>query len=130
MKIDQLILFKSGSMHSIFNALNPIPDKRDTNTTHSTNSVSEAVVETDAESKTVNIYSSSDNNTSSGYSSDFPKEDYSSNENLTVLEHFSSEDFNLSFLGSSHFVREQSPADYTLPTSQVCFNFPTDNVFV
>ena len=126
-KIDQLISFKSGSIHSLFNALDPLPEKRDIKTAQSTNSVNEAVVETDTESKMINIYSSSDNNTSSGYSSDSPQRSFSVNEDL---EHYSSKGFSLSSLESSEFAREQSPADYTLPTIQVCLNFPTDDVFV
>ena len=132
-KIDQLISFKSGSMRSIFNALDLIPEKQDTSSNRLTHSVSEAVVESDTEknqSEMVNDYSRNENTTSSGYSSDFPQRKFSSDD-LSVFEHFSSDDFSLSFsIESSDFVREQFPAGYTLPTTQVCLDFPTNDVFV
>ena len=148
MKIDGLILLESESIQSIFHTLNPIPDNC------STSSVHESIAKLDTEENQPIMYPSGEEVTTSGYSSDVS---FSSNKDITVLGYYSSEDvtclshssksterkvfpiangFLVSFRESvnssesNDFAREQFPADYTLPTTQVCFNFPPDDVFV
>ena len=135
-------------MQSIFQTLGPIPDNC------STRSIGESIAKLDKGENQPTMYPSGEDVTSSGYSSNVS---FSSNENITVFGQYSSEDItrlvssaksagrkvfpivngflvsfreSVSSLESSELATGQSPAGYTLPTSQVCFNFPTDDVFV
>ena len=140
-KIDGTTLFKSGSMLSVFHNLNPFSEERkmraEENYYFDVSTLSEAVLTTELENHATKSDSWSIGQGVTDPAAGYENLTNSDSDDVTHLAKSTRKkvvtDSLISYQTQTQetyeSASESSPADYVLPTTEVCLDFPKDEVF-